>query len=146
LLPSLRLPPVNLLVKPRFFTGIITASRFIRRPRETDPMAPQKFCTQWGIAEACSQFRADWLIGALIVSLQITDILSTEKILLAGGAETNPVVWTLIHIFGPAWWVPKLVLAAFVAGYFGTRKLSWSAIVAVALCAIVVTHNVLQPV
>ena len=109
-------------------------------------MAQAHMCCRWRIAAVCNQFRAAWLIGAAIVALQMIDILSTEKILLAGGSETNAVVSALIGIFGTAWWVPKLILASFIAGYFGTRELSRVTIMAVALCGLVVAHNLLQPV
>ena len=97
------------------------------------------------IIEASRQFRSAWLIGAVIVGLQIADILSTEKILLAGGLETNPLVSKLILVFGSAWWIPKLVLASFIAGYFGTRKSRPATIIAILFCVLVAAHNLFQP-
>jgi hypothetical protein len=109
-------------------------------------MARNHVCLRWRFAEVRNQFKAAWLIGAVIIALQIIDILSTEGILLAGGSEDNPVVSTLIGMFGPAWWIPKLVLTSLIAGHFATQRLSWAGIIVVAVCAMVVTHNLLQPV
>jgi hypothetical protein len=89
--------------------------------------------------------RAASVVGAAIVALEVLDVLTTIKVVAAGGAELNPVMSVLMVLLGPAWWIPKAILASCVAGYFGTRRsVSWPVAVVLALCAIVVLNNVAQ--
>ena len=85
------------------------------------------------------------VFGALIVALEVLDVLTTLRVMATGGYEMNPVVLTLIQVLGPAWWVPKVVSASFVAAYFATRsRVSWPTITVLILCTIVVLNNIAQ--
>jgi hypothetical protein len=89
--------------------------------------------------------RAASVLGAVIVGLEVLDVLTTIKVVAAGGAELNPLMSALMGLLGPTWWVPKAILASCVAGYFGTRRsVGWPAIVVAALCVVVVLNNVAQ--
>jgi len=117
------------LPNPAFMTN--AGMRFLRAPFETDG--------------ATKHSRVALLVGAVIVALQVLDVLTTLKVIAAGGSELNPVISTLIRLFGPAWWVPKVVLASCVAGYFATRpRISWRVVVILILCVIVVLNNFAQ--
>jgi hypothetical protein len=89
--------------------------------------------------------RAASVVGAAIVALEVLDVLTTIKIVAAGGSELNPVMSVLMGLLGPAWWVPKVILASGVAGYFATRpSVSWRAVVVLILCAVVAANNLAQ--
>jgi hypothetical protein len=89
--------------------------------------------------------RAASVVGAVIVTLEVLDVLTTIKVVAAGGAELNPLMSVLMGLLGPAWWVPKAILASCVAGYFGTRRsVGWPPVVVAVLCAIVVLNNITQ--
>nr|WP_209280120.1 DUF5658 family protein [Desulfobaculum xiamenense] len=47
----------------------------------------------------------------MFVALQVADVWSTNRILLRGGRELNPVVRWLMRACGRWWWVPKIVIA-----------------------------------
>jgi uncharacterized protein DUF5658 len=87
--------------------------------------------------------RAALAVGAAIVALEILDVLTTLKVIATGGAEVNPVMSTLMTVLGPAWWLPKVILASCVAGYFATRRrVGWPSVVALVLCALVALNNI----
>lgn len=89
--------------------------------------------------------RAARVVGVAIVALEVVDVLTTIKVVAAGGSELNPVMSVLMELLGPVWWIPKVVLASCVAGYFGTRpSVSWRVVAVLVLCAIVVLNNVVQ--
>jgi hypothetical protein len=89
------------------------------------------------------QGRAAFAVGAAIVALEILDVLTTLRVIAAGGAEVNPLMSTLMTVLGPAWWVPKVILASCVAGYFATRRrVGWPSVVALVLCASVALNNI----
>jgi hypothetical protein len=89
--------------------------------------------------------RAASAVGAVIVALEVLDVLTTIKVVAAGGAELNPLMSALMGLLGPAWWIPKAIFASCVAGYFGTRpSVSWPVVVVTALCTIVVLNNAAQ--
>jgi hypothetical protein len=89
--------------------------------------------------------RAAFVVGAAIVVLQMIDVLTTLRVVAAGGAELNPIMSVLMGLLGPAWWMPKVIFASCVAGYFATRpRVGWPAIVVVILCAVVALNNILQ--
>ena len=89
--------------------------------------------------------RAAFVVGAVIVALQVLDVLTTLRVVVAGGAEINPVMSVLMALLGPLWWIPKVIFASCVAGYFATRQhVGWPAIVVVILCAVVALNNIAQ--
>jgi hypothetical protein len=89
--------------------------------------------------------RAAFVVGAVIVALQVLDVLTTLRVVVAGGAEINPVMSALMALLGPLWWIPKVIFASCVAGYFATRpRVGWPAIVVVILCAVVALNNIAQ--
>jgi hypothetical protein len=89
--------------------------------------------------------RAAMVIGAAIVVLEIIDVLTTLKVVASGGAELNPLMSVLMGVLGPVWWMPKVIFASCVAGYFATRpRVGWPAIVVVILCAIIALNNIVQ--
>ena len=80
----------------------------------------------------------------ILALLQICDVLSTIRVLEAGGYERNPVVAKLMDRFGRFWWVPKIVLAAAAAAlvwWAGAVPLLW---VLNAVYAAVVVNNLRQ--
>jgi hypothetical protein len=60
-----------------------------------------------------------FLLSAILVSLQVWDVTSTNKVLNAGGSELNPIPRWFQKQFGKFWWVFKLImLIPIVGGYF----------------------------
>jgi hypothetical protein len=85
------------------------------------------------------------MVGAAIVVLEVVDVLTTLKMVATGGSELNPVMSVLMGLLGPVWWMPKVILASCVAGYFATRpSVGWPAIVVLTLCATVALSNIAQ--
>lgn len=86
-----------------------------------------------------------WGLFALLMLLQLGDILTTNKILAkAGGVELNPVEAWCMKVLGSVWWVPK-VLGVSAAGYLCVYMLLWYALLlVVALYCWVVWHNYQQ--
>lgn len=85
------------------------------------------------------------VLGAVIVVLEMLDVLTTLRVMAAGGIEANPAISLFMSWFGPAWWVPKVVLASCIAGYFGTRpKVRWTGILVVIVGLMVVLNNIAQ--
>jgi hypothetical protein len=70
----------------------------------------------------------NWTLAALLVFLQIPDILTTNAILAAGGRELNPVMrlcmrlssaWRLSWL---PWWMPKMAVAMAGAWILGAAQ------------------------
>ncbi len=70
----------------------------------------------------------NWTLAALLVLLQIPDILTTNAILSAGGREVNPVMrlcmrlssaWRLAWL---PWWMPKMAVAMAGAWVLGDSQ------------------------
>jgi len=80
----------------------------------------------------------------ILALLQVCDVLSTIRVLEAGGYERNPVVAKLMDWFGRFWWVPKIMLAAIAAAliwWAGAEPLIW---LLNAVYAAVVINNLRQ--
>ena len=80
----------------------------------------------------------------ILALLQVCDVLSTIRVLEAGGYERNPVVAKLMDWFGRFWWVPKILLAAAAAAliwWAGAVPLLW---LLNAVYAAVVINNLRQ--
>jgi hypothetical protein len=85
------------------------------------------------------------VLGAVIVAFQVIDVLTTLKVVGAGGSELNPFMSVIMELLGPVWWLPKVVLASCIAGYFATRQsVSWRAVMVLILCAAVAVNNIVQ--
>ena len=76
--------------------------------------------------------------------LQVCDVLSTIRVLEAGGYEQNPVVANLMDRFGRLWWLPKIVLAAGAAALIWWSGTEWLLWVLNAIYAAVVVNNLRQ--
>lgn len=59
----------------------------------------------------------DYVLACALVLLQVPDIVTTNRILEAGGRELNPFVRWLMR-FGRLWWVPKIAVAVGCAAVF----------------------------
>lgn len=98
-----------------------------------------------GAHRHAGQARAPFVLGAAIVALQMLDVLTTLAVVSAGGRETNPAVSVLMALLGPVWWVPKVIIASCIAGYFGTRPtVRWTGLLVLILGALVVLNNIAQ--
>lgn len=70
----------------------------------------------------------NWTLAALLVFLQIPDILTTNAILAAGGRELNPVMRLCMRLSSAwrlpwlPWWMPKMALTIAGAGYLGASE------------------------
>jgi len=85
------------------------------------------------------------VLGAVIVVLEMLDVLTTLRVMAAGGMEANPAIYVLMSWLGPAWWIPKVIIASCIAGYFGTRpKVRWTGILVVVVGLVVVANNIAQ--
>ncbi len=85
------------------------------------------------------------VLGAVIVGLEMLDVLTTLRVMAAGGMEANPAISVLMSWLGPAWWVPKVIIASGIAGYFGTRpNVRWTGILVVLVGLAVVLNNIAQ--
>jgi len=73
--------------------------------------------------------RAALVVGAAIVALEVIDVLTTLKMVAAGGFELNPLMSMLMGLLGPLWWMPKVILASFAV---------------VILCAVIALNNIVQ--
>jgi hypothetical protein len=89
--------------------------------------------------------RAGLVVGAVIVALEVVDVLTTLRMVAAGGFELNPLMSMFMGLLGPLWWMPKVLLASGAAGYFATRpSVRWPAIVVIIFCAVIALNNVVQ--
>jgi hypothetical protein len=89
--------------------------------------------------------RAALVVGAVIVALEVIDVLTTLRMVAAGGSELNPLMLMFMGLLGPLWWMPKVLLASGAAGYFATRpSVRWPAIMVVILCAVIALNNIVQ--
>ncbi|HUI34134.1 MAG TPA: DUF5658 family protein [Stellaceae bacterium] len=85
------------------------------------------------------------VLGAVIVVLEMLDVLTTLRVMAAGGMEANPAISVFMSWLGPAWWVPKVIIASCIAGYFGTRPtVRWTGILVVIVGLAVVLNNIAQ--
>ena len=90
------------------------------------------------------------MIEALIVAalLQLADVWSTNRALSGGGRELNPIIAWMMERLGPAWWVPKIALAAFFFGvlawtyYDGWHQALWAVWGLNAVYVLIVANNV----
>ena len=86
--------------------------------------------------------RAYWLLLMLFVGLQIADIVTTNHALaLPGIWEANPVMALSQARLGAMWWLPKLMVAAYlcIAASFMRRR--WPMIFAVSVSGAAVLGN-----
>lgn len=85
------------------------------------------------------------LIGTLIVVLGILDVISTDLVLKAGGAEMNPIVKFWMEHLDQWWHLPKLLihlLAAYLVYYLlSSRFTAAVALLVVFMYGIIVHHN-----
>lgn len=63
-----------------------------------------------------------YIVIAIFIILQVLDVISTNQALSRGNREANPIVKKLMDIFGPVWWLPKLV-GVFALLYIGVPML-----------------------
>ena len=80
----------------------------------------------------------------ILALLQVCDVLSTIRVLEAGGYERNPVVAKLMDWFGRFLWAPKILVAAVAAAliwWAGAVPLLW---LLNAVYAAVVVNNLRQ--
>jgi hypothetical protein len=91
---------------------------------------------QWQVS------RIYWILLALFVELQITDVLTTNQALTIPGVwELNPLMAMSQAKLGAAWWLPKLAVVAYlcVAATFSRRR--WPIIFAVSVSGLAVLGN-----
>lgn len=65
-----------------------------------------------------------WILAALLVALQVPDILTTNAILARGGRELNPLMRLCMRLgaaWSLPWWLPKAVLASAGAWFLAAR-------------------------
>jgi hypothetical protein len=85
---------------------------------------------------------AYWFLLALFVELQLADIVTTNHALTIPGIwEANPLMALFQAKLGAAWWLPKLVVVAYlcVAATFMHRR--WPIIFAVSVSGLAVLGN-----
>lgn len=95
----------------------------------------------------------NWTLAALLVLLQVPDILTTNAILAAGGRELNPAMRLCMRLSAAwglpwlPWWMPKLTMTLAGACYLGVSE-GLDALVALALLVLaylaVVGSNLVQ--
>ena len=88
-------------------------------------------------------WRAYWVFLALFVALQIADILTTNQALAVPGVwELNPLMALSQAKLGPAWWLPKLAVVAYLclAATFMRRR--WPIIFAASVSGLAVLGNI----
>jgi hypothetical protein len=96
----------------------------------------------WSSRSAPYPSRAYWLLLMLFVGLQIADIVTTNYALaLPGIWEANPVMALSQAKLGAMWWLPKLLVVAYlcIAASFMRRR--WPMIFAVSVSGAVVLGN-----
>jgi hypothetical protein len=82
------------------------------------------------------------ILLAAFAAFQIADVVTTQRVLGAGGWEANPLgVWAMAHL-GTGWWIAKLALMAVCAAVMIRWKAKHVAPF-VALMGLVVANNVL---
>jgi len=50
---------------------------------------------------------ASIVITAVLLALQVADVLTTNRVLARGGREVNPLMALAMRRLGRLWWVPK---------------------------------------
>lgn len=91
-----------------------------------------------------------WTLAALLVFLQVPDILTTNAIIARGGRELNPLMRLCMRLdaaWGLPWWLPKMTLASGGAWTLAAWG-DWDGLVSLALLVAVyvgvVTSNLVQ--
>ncbi len=79
------------------------------------------------------------------ILLQLTDVLTTNSLMAAGGRELNPVMAAAIANCGSFWWLPKLVVALICALIFVQGRTRYVAAGA-ALASVAVLINTINEV
>ena len=51
------------------------------------------------------------ILFAMLVVLQVLDVISTNRALKGGAIEANPIVHKFMEYLGKFWWLPKATLA-----------------------------------
>jgi hypothetical protein len=111
--------------------------------RLPDPRGMIEAATSAATAQRARRRRGALVLGAAIVALEMLDVLTTLRVMRAGGMEANPAMSFLMTWLGPAWWIPKVIVASLVAGYFGTRpSVRWMGVVVLVLGTLVVLNNI----
>lgn len=81
------------------------------------------------------------VLAVLVVVFQAADIVSTYLSIANGGVESNFIMWLLMAKFGSYWWLPKLVIALFIAVYVAQQaRLNWRiiTIMVIAFCPAII--------
>lgn len=84
------------------------------------------------------------IFAALVVTVGIFDVLSTNAMLAAGNMEANVLMAGLQHNLGVWWFVPKLlvhVLVALIVLWLPTKTMIRNAQAGVLIYALVITNN-----
>ena len=50
------------------------------------------------------------ILFAMLVILQVLDVISTNRALKGGAIEANPIVRKFMERLGKLWWLPKIML------------------------------------
>ncbi len=87
--------------------------------------------------------RPCWLLLALLVGLQIADIVTTNYALAVPRiSEANPLVAAWQTNLGAAWWLPKAAVVAIVCAATPLIRRRWAMICVVSLYAAAVAVNI----
>jgi Domain of unknown function (DUF5658) len=87
----------------------------------------------------------EWLLLVMFVTLEILDIVTTNRILaLHGTWEANPVMRAFQMRLGPLWWLPKAAAAAWVTLAVARTRRRWPLFFIAIYCAIVVIVNLVN--
>lgn len=87
----------------------------------------------------------EWLLLALFVTLEILDILTTNRVLALHGAwEVNPVMAAFQMRLGPLWWLPKAAAVAWVALAVTRTRRRWPLFFVAVYGAVVVVINLVS--
>jgi Domain of unknown function (DUF5658) len=90
-----------------------------------------------------SASRTYWILLILFVELQIADILTTNHALaLPGVWELNPLMAISQAKLGDAWWVPKLVVVAYLCLAATLMRRRWPIVFAVSVSGLAVLGNI----
>lgn len=92
-----------------------------------------------------SEDRIEWkpTLLLLFAVLQILDVISTNRVLAAGGWEANPAMVAAQAHLGAWWWLPKLTGMGVVALVMARWPLRFVAI-ATGVMGLVVVNNLSQ--
>ena len=85
---------------------------------------------------------AYWLLLILFVELQIADIVTTNHVLAIPGIwEANPLMALSQAKLGTLWWLPKLVVVAYLCIAGSLMRRGWPMIFAASVSALAVLGN-----